>query len=167
MPKKPASLDATAKNLGKRVEALESAMDEELNERELRFVEAFVRLGVKSKAVIEAGYSAKGTQVQAARLLGKPRVLAAIAQERAELSERTELKTEDIVKGLQREAHLGDTASSRVRAWEQLARIKGLFVDKLIVEEQLSPEQRASRLAAIVATVKARQAAAEAPAEGG
>ena len=61
----------------------------ELNPRERRFCEAYLKSGKKEQSAIEAGYSEKSARTQATRLLKKDEILAYIrtlqAQAREEL----------------------------------------------------------------------------------
>lgn len=147
MPKKP----ATPKALAERIEKLEEVVEGELTEREGRFVEAFVAGGVGTKSVIAAGYSKAGANVQAIRLLSRPRVQQAIAARRAEASAQAEVDAVWIRKQLKQEALAPESpAAARVKSLELLGKLDGLFIEKVEVTDKLTEEERRRRLLAFI-----------------
>ena len=68
------------------------------NDRQEMFCHAYLANGLNAKAAcIAVGYSAKGAEVQAARLLGSARVQARIAQLQAPIIEKLEISTERVL----------------------------------------------------------------------
>lgn len=58
--------------------------DKPLNERERKFVAAYIRLGVGKAAAIEAGWSPNGAEAVASRKLKMPHIKAALEKAREE-----------------------------------------------------------------------------------
>ena len=63
----------------------------DLNEKEKRFVMAFINQPNGTKAAIAAGYSAKTAKVQASRLLTRANVQAELERWRSQVGERTKI----------------------------------------------------------------------------
>jgi phage terminase small subunit len=80
---------------------------EELNEREKRFVAAFIKEPNGTRAAISAGYSARTATAQASRLLTRGNVKTGIEKWRAEVTERTKIDAEYV---LSRAVELHDAA---------------------------------------------------------
>lgn len=72
-------------------------MSEKLPPRELRFVDEYLLDLNGTQAAIRAGYAARSADVTAARLLGKPRVGAAVAARMQARSEKTMLSAEKVL----------------------------------------------------------------------
>jgi phage terminase small subunit len=66
----------------------QSTPDTLLNERQMRFCEAYIRQPVGRYAAMEAGYAPKGAAVQASRLLEQPAIRARIDTLRADIATR-------------------------------------------------------------------------------
>lgn len=76
-------------------------------QRALLFIEAYIANGNNgTKAAIAAGFSPNGADVQACRMLVKPRIAAAIAARQAELAAKFRLTTEDVLNELRRMVHV-------------------------------------------------------------
>ena len=52
----------------------------DLNIREMKFVNAYIRTGIATKAAIEAGYSEKSARQTSCKKLNDPRIKAAVAE---------------------------------------------------------------------------------------
>lgn len=76
-------------------------------QRALLFIEAYIANGNNgTKAAIAAGFSPNGADVQACRMLVKPRIAAAIAARQAELAAKFRLTTDDVLNELRRIVHV-------------------------------------------------------------
>ena len=132
-----------------------TARPPKLTERQDRFCKQFLTDANSTQAAIRAGYGRKGASVTAHRLLSNVKIqrrIAALARKRAE---RLEIKQDNIVHGLLREAmgtaphdavckHCGigpDTNSAaRVRAWVAIATIQGMMTHNIHVQHGVSDE---------------------------
>lgn len=104
----------------------------DLTPRELKFIDTYMRTDNKSKAVIEAGYCKEGVQERAKQLLNRPRVRDEIHQRRKLMVIESVISCDDVIHGLLAEAtNQENTGSARVAAWAHLAKILGMFVDKI------------------------------------
>ena len=86
-----------------------------------------------TRAAVRAGYAESGARTEGARLLAKANIQAHIAELQAERSRRTDIKADDVLRRLAREADAGDLAepnSARIRAIELLGKHVGMFVDR-------------------------------------
>lgn len=95
-----------------------------LNEKQRRFVEAYMQHGNGTKAARDAGYSESHCHVQASRLLSNAKVAAEVARRQAERTERTNITLDYVIQRLAIEAELGQekggTQSGRVAALREL-----------------------------------------------
>lgn len=62
-------------------------MVDDLNLRERRFIDAYIRTGVGSKAAIEAGYSERSAKAIAHRKMSDPRIKKALEEAKAKAAE--------------------------------------------------------------------------------
>lgn len=75
-----------------------------LTAKQIRFVEEYILDLNATQAAIRAGYSRKGADTTGPRLLGDPRIVAAIDARKAARSERTEINADWVLKRLVEEA---------------------------------------------------------------
>jgi hypothetical protein len=113
-----------------------------LNPRQLKFVERYLATGNASKAYIDAGYRSRGATARAAaaRLLTKASVRAALDGANLKAAERLEISADWVTANMKKLATFrgkGWSHMASVRATELLGRRFGLF------EKQL-PEQSAT-----------------------
>ena len=93
-----------------------------------RFASNYALTGNGVQSAVTAGYAAAGAHVEASRLLKKPEVVAAVASERERLREQSDLKAEDVIRGLREIAEdQGALHGARVSAWNALGDYLGLF----------------------------------------
>lgn len=92
-----------------------------MNERQTRFVEAYLIDPNGKKAAIAAGFSPKGAEVTASKLLRNPKVRRALDEAIAARAERVEVKADDVLRELLRLARvdLGE-------AYDELGNLKSL-----------------------------------------
>jgi len=113
-----------------------------LSPRQQAFVEAYARPGTKngelalnaSEACRRAGYSARGANRTAHRLLREPRIQAAVAAIRAEVAALAGYTVERCMVELEKGMSFAldtENASAYVRAVELRAKLAGILVDKL------------------------------------
>lgn len=108
-----------------------------LTPKQWKFVNHYLRTGVGSRSVIEAGYSAKGAADTAHRLLTQhPGVMAAVAAARNAVAAKTEYDSEQAM----REAEEGMTLSieknqmnAYMKGVELRAKIMGVLRDQMDV----------------------------------
>lgn len=95
-----------------------------LSPRVARFVEEYLVDGNGTRAAKVAGYSAHSAAITASKLLKKPRVAKALEAARAEQSERTRVRADDVLLELQRLALVDVTqaydASGNLKALDQI-----------------------------------------------
>lgn len=91
------------------------AGDRPLNERQLRFIEAYLVEPNGAAAARAAGYAEKGCYVTAHGLLQDSRIQAAIAAARAERSARARKSADDVLQELER---IGFASLRDVAAWD-------------------------------------------------
>jgi phage terminase small subunit len=113
----------------------------DLNERQSRFCDAYVRRPVGRYAALEAGYSPKGATVQASRLLERPEVRARIDALQADVVGRNCQRVDAILSKL--EAIYDGALSSHqfhaaVRAVELQVKLSGMIggADGLEIEQE-------------------------------
>lgn len=100
---------------------------------DLRFVFAFLKLGIGSQAytlATEGKVTGPSARQRAHFLLKRDNIQAEIAKQREMMADSLKLEAQDVVKGLLYEAnYFGQGAShgARVAAWTQLARHLGMF----------------------------------------
>ena len=122
-----------------------------LTNKQSRFVEEYLVDLNATQAAIRAGYSEKGANVTASKLLTIPNIQADLQERMDAQSKRTEITGDRVLKALadiaytDEDIRLGD----RIRALELLGKHLVLFSDKLIhVDETpvLTSEQLIARL---------------------
>lgn len=113
-----------------------------LSPRQQAFVEAYARPGTKngelalnaSEACRQAGYSARGANRTANKLLRMPKIAAAVAAIRAEVAERAGYTVERCMRELEKGMEFAlttENASAYVRAVELRGKLTGILVDRL------------------------------------
>lgn len=105
-----------------------------LTDKQRAFVREYLKDSNGTAAARRAGYSERTANEQAARLLAKPSIASAVAAGQAELDEYAGLTSKRIIDGLLAETERegdGCTQSARVAAWTALARIRGLFTERV------------------------------------
>lgn len=111
----------------------EKAIDR-LAHRKKVFVIEYCRDHRPREAAVRAGYSEKSAAFTASHMLADPDVAAAVREREAEIAQAALLDDVEIIRGLLREANRfgpGSTHSARVNAWRELAKIRGLEVNKV------------------------------------
>ena len=101
------------------------------------FVQEYVVNLNASKAAQLAGYSRKTARAIGIENLTKPAIREAIDNALAERAKRTELRADEVIEGLKREASFrgkGSSHSARVQALSWLGRHLAMFTDKSQVE---------------------------------
>lgn len=156
-------------------------MTDKLTPKQQRFVEEYLLDLNGTQAAIRAGYSEKGARTEAARLLANADISQAIAEKRAELSKKTALDAEWVLRNLQRVAEramqqepvmefnyqtrsmepTGEyqfDSSGANRALELVGKHLGMFTDKHDVTLRKSiSEMTDEELEAVIAEVETRE----------
>lgn len=104
-----------------------------LTARQQRFVEEYCVDFNGTQAAIRAGYSDKGAEVQAAKLLRIPKVQVEVAKRKSNLAEKTDITREFLVAETIKVLNDCVTEKSyptRVRAIELLAKMHGHIVEQ-------------------------------------
>jgi hypothetical protein len=118
--------DPIASNTGRR-------MVIDMTPRQRRFVDEYLLDLNATQAAIRAGYSPRTANEQGARLLANASIAAAIQAAQQARSKRVQITTDDVLRGLHREATLaGDGVShaARISAWGLIGKHLGMFVDR-------------------------------------
>lgn len=111
-----------------------------LNDRQEKFCRAYVANGGNAtKAAIDAGYSAKTANPQAARLLAKVSIREFIDSLKKPMQEQLGITAEWVRQRLKEEAllqrHQGGSQSGRIKALELLGRDVGMFTGESSEDE--------------------------------
>lgn len=107
--------------------------------KQQKFVAEYVLSGNGAQSATNAGYSPSSAHVTASRLLRNANVASAIEAERDRLRERSDLRAEDVLRGLRQIAEDESARNSdRIRALELLGKHFRLFIDR--VETTETPE---------------------------
>ena len=106
-------------------------MADSLTSKQHAFCEAYVSNGFNGlQAAISAGYSESSAKEIASENLTKPNIANYIAYFKEQASEKALVTTEDVVKGLMKEAGSSEEDSSptaRISAWKALSDYTGGF----------------------------------------
>lgn len=128
-----------------------------LSELQHRFVAELTAGKTGREAAIAAGYSEKAAPAIASRLLRDPAVAEAVAEKRAKVLGKLEVKAERVLEELATVAFAEEVSPVKVRALELLGKHLQLFVERVEMKvDALSPEERAARAAALLATARSR-----------
>jgi len=110
-----------------------------LSERQKRFVDAYVAVPNAADAARRAGYSVAGAKQMGSRLLGHPKVKAAICEALARRAADSDVKNEEILRELKVIAFSEPSekyrAVDKLKALELLGRTRKMFVDKVETSE--------------------------------
>lgn len=123
------------------------------NSKHELFAEGVASGKSQTQAYIDAGYSAKGADVNAVRLIGKDRVAARIQELKERVAKRVEITQADIIQSLLRIAGKGEglgeaSGLSVARAsYMDAAKLAGLVVDKSEAKHSVSFEDQLKDLA--------------------
>ena len=113
-------------------------------ERQELFIAEYVKTRNGFKSAVKAGYRENAARQQASRLLTKEHILKRVEQETQQIQARNNLDADYIVNKLRQEAEgitPDATASSRVKALDQLAKIAGVYAPvKSEVEANINQE---------------------------
>ena len=114
-----------------------------LTDKQRRFTEEYCSNGFNAtQAAISAGYSEKTAKQQGCENLAKPYIQDAIQEFMSKATKKALLTTEDVVRGLLKEAEYdgeGASPSARVSAWKALTDYTGGFdANKQKVETKVS-----------------------------
>ena len=118
-----------------------------LTQKQKLFIGEYVVSLNASQAALRAGYSKKTARAIGIENLTKPAIREAIDNALAERAKRTELRADEVIEGLKREASFtgeGSSHSARVQALSWLGRHLAMFTDKSQVEVKGLAEQIAS-----------------------
>ncbi len=110
--------------------------DRPLTPRQQRFCELFIQCDSATEACLKAGYSEKGADRQASRLLRNVGVMAEITRRREAASKRAEIDEDAVLKMLLEDREAARAAKQygpAVRAAELLGRKLGMFKDRIDV----------------------------------
>lgn len=128
-----------------------------LSEQRHRFVAELTSGKTATDAAIAAGYSAKNAATIAGRLIREPEVAEAIEKRRAKVLGKLEVTAEKVLGELATVAFAEDVSPVKVRALELLGKHLQLFVERVDLKvDAMTPEERAARAAALLATARQR-----------
>jgi len=119
-------------------------MDKQPTERQLLFISEYVKTRNGYQSALKAGYKKNSARQQASRLLTKSNIKKRVEEEIQQIQARNNLDADYIVNKLKQEAEglsPDNTASSRVKALDQLAKIAGIYAPiKSEVEANINQE---------------------------
>lgn len=115
-----------------------SSVLDELNPREATFVAELIAGNTATQAAITAGYAKSSAYNQAHRLLRRPRVAEAIAAAEAAAAYEAGVSRRQVLEGLAHEAKTAENDAARVKAWAELARILGMYKDRVEIDQTVS-----------------------------
>ena len=124
-----------------------------------RFAAEYVKDLNGAQAAIRAGYSAKTARHQAYELLTKPDIAAEVQRLQAKRAEAVDIDAEWVLRKLREVAEQEDAAiPTKTRALELIGKHVGMFTEKIEINDvSETPEQKAAKVAALLATAKARK----------
>lgn len=103
-----------------------------LNPKQARFVGEYIKDGNGTQAAIRAGYSPNGADVTASRLLGNPRIYAAVNKGQAKVLDKLELSAEKVLADIARiskKAEEAEEYSPAIKGHELLGKHLKLFTE--------------------------------------
>ena len=119
-------------------------MDKQPTERQLLFISEYVKTRNGYQSALKAGYKKNSARQQASRLLTKSNIKKRVEEEIQQIQARNNLDADYIVNKLKQEAEglsPDNTASSRVKALDQLAKMAGIYAPiKSEVEANINQE---------------------------
>lgn len=138
-----------------------------LNERQRRFVTEYIVCADATKAALAAGYSGSTAAKTGNGLLRNPLIAAEIEKFHKRAAVKAQVKADDVINELAKVAFDPEISQVKVRALELLGKHLQLFVEKVELKvDALTPEERAARAAALIATARNRLLSSGEP-EGG
>jgi phage terminase small subunit len=108
-----------------------------LNDRQRRFVAAYVELGVATRAAIAAGYSEKTAYQQGHMLLKNPEIAAAVDELQANLANAMGLTRQRVLAMHEQVFDLAVAASQLTaanRAAELIGKTHGMYTDRAVMD---------------------------------
>lgn len=140
----------------KRVESNESR-NNGLSEKQVRFINEYVSCGDATKAATAAGYSETNAKRIGSQLLHHALVAAEVDKFHRRAAMKAQIKADDVIAELGKVAFDENFTPTKVRALELLGKHLQLFTERVELKvEAMSPEERAARAAALIATARNR-----------
>lgn len=96
------------------------------------FVKEYIRTQNGAESVRKAGYNAKNPSHYANELLKKPKIAQEIDREYKKILDKYDYSEEQILKGIGQIAEDGKVEANQLRAWEIIAKIKGMTKDSTV-----------------------------------
>lgn len=112
-------------------------MPKELNSKQVKFIDAYVSGADAAHAVLAAGYQCnqKASTVQAVKLLRMPHIKSEIERRQKLLSDKVDVKREEILIGLKTIFESAEHNKDRIAAAAQINKMQGFYAtEKLKVE---------------------------------
>ena len=129
-----------------------------LTDQQERFVAEYVANGGHAgKAALAAGYKPSAAARFGPRLAAQPAVRAAIEARQAKVLGKLELTAEAVLGELAKVAFDVELSPLKVKALELLGKHLQLFIERVDMRvDSMSPDERAARAAALLATARER-----------
>lgn len=113
--------------------------NQDLTQRQLKFVLEYVKTGNSRKSALEAGYSPANADSQGSHLLRNPKVKAKIDELTNDMVERASVDHDFVIGNLVEIAQTkSESTANRIKALELLGKYMSMFNDKQTIEQNIS-----------------------------
>lgn len=109
----------------------------ELNDKQKRFCEEYIKDFNGCQAYIRAGYSKNGARASANKLLTNTYILEYLDSLKKEVSIENSITVDFILKGVKSIALTGEKENDQLKAYEMLGKYRKMFTDNLNVKAEV------------------------------
>jgi hypothetical protein len=107
-----------------------------LKKQQKLFIDYYFKTNCAKQAYIAAGYKGKDVAAAAHQVMANEEVQKEIQKRQKRISGAFVVTETEILAGIYKEATCGDNKTSdKLKAWELLAKAKGMFTEKYIIEQ--------------------------------
>jgi phage terminase small subunit len=112
-----------------------------MNQRQIQFVDQYIKTGNATAAAIAAGYSEKSARSIGQENLTKPDIQKMIQERQKAVEKRTAISVDQVVNRVARLADNAKKESDRLKALDMLLRHLGGYMTHSEIMEKMAPEQ--------------------------